>query len=423
MITVFHIVALTAIFIWWRKKFPEPIFTIALILKVVAGVGLGLLYQYYYTSGDTWTFYEDARHAAAMLRANPGEWINFFWFNDWSTVNQTLGSSGLNPLFMVKWVTALNLLTYDNYWLASIYLSLLSFGGAWMLYQTIIHCFPNIKWEAALAILLIPSVVFWGSGVIKECLALGALFGLSACFVRWYVRMEITPGNVLIAAVSLWILWFLKYYWLAVWLAVVIPLIAVKILALRSDWVKQHTALCWTMFCLLAVVGISVLHPNFYYYRILTVVVDNYHAYLTMSAPEDVIQFSSLEPTLLSMAINAPWAIISGFFRPFVWEASTIFQVMSGFESLVLMGLGLMALVRFKRWIKEFHELHLAVLVYLIILAAFLAFSTPNFGSLSRYRIGFTPFLWLVLLVTSGVVLHLPNKIQRVFNTWLQKAS
>ena len=216
MMTVVNIGALIGLFFWLRKKFLKPIFSIALLAKILAGVGLGLLYQYYYTSGDTWTFFEDAKQAAAMLRENPGEWLNFFWFNDWSMMNQQLGSSGLNPLFMVKWVTIFNLLTGDNYWLASAYLSIISFAGAWMFYTSVCSCFPNINREAAIAILLIPSIVFWGSGVIKECLSLGALFSLSACFVRWYVRNEIPIINTLIAFASLWILWQLKYYWLAV---------------------------------------------------------------------------------------------------------------------------------------------------------------------------------------------------------------
>jgi hypothetical protein len=419
MMAAINIVALTVLFFWLRKKFPEPIFSIALLLKVLAGIGLGLLYQHYYTSGDTWTFFEDARHAAAMLRANPGEVVNFFWFGDWSTVSQPMATSGLNPMFMLKWVTFFNLVGGDSYWISATYLSLLSFAGAWMLYQSICSIYPSRRSEAALAILLVPTVIFWGSGVIKESLALGALFCLSAFFVRWYVRSEIGIVNLLATLISLWILWYLKYYWLAAWLAVVIPLSVVKVLSFRSDWVKQHALLCWMIFCFVAVVGVSVLHPNFYYYRILSVVVDNHNAYAQISAPEDLIQFSSLQPTLFSVVKNAPWAVTSGFFRPFIWETSTLFQAASALENLVLLGLFVLTAMRFKQWASRFNELHFALLVYLIILSALLALSTPNFGSLSRYRIGFTPFLWLILLVTSDIIQYLPKRIQRLLNSAL----
>jgi hypothetical protein len=48
-------------------------------------------------------------------------------------------------------------------------------------------------------------------------------------------------------------------------------------------------------------------------------------------------------------------------------------------------------------------------LFYVVFLCVFLALSTPNFGTLSRYRIGFTPFLWLLLLGGSGILSRYRN--------------
>jgi hypothetical protein len=242
------------------------------------------------------------------------------------------------------------------------------------------------------------------------------LFALSGVFIQWYKQSVWSLASVLVAFLSLWILWYLKYYWLAVWLAAVGPACVVKLLSYRNEWVSKHRALMWVVFFLIAGITVSILHPNFYYYRILGVVVDNYQAYIKISSLEDVILFHSLEPTLLSMVKNAPWAVISAFFRPFIWEASTVFQLMAAFENLILIVLFIASLIRFKKWFVDLNELHLAILFYIIILAAFLALSTPNFGSLSRYRIGFTPLLWLVLLVTSGVCHYLPKAIRKLLS-------
>jgi hypothetical protein len=419
MMTVVHIVGLGVLFFWLWKKFPQPIFSIALILKMACGIGLGLLYKYYYTAGDTWTFFQDAVKATDMLRAHPNELINFFWFNEWSMTSQPMSTSGLNPMFMIKWVTFLNLLTDNNYWLVATYLSLFSFGLTWILFESVKACFPNQKAEAAIAILFVPSVIFWSSGVIKESLALGALLGLSGFFIRWHEQSNWSWHSAIGALLTIWILWNLKYYWLAVWLAVVIPLIAVKVISNRSAWVKSYAIFCWLFLFMMAVIGVSILHPNFYYYRFLTVIVDNYHAYTHLSTPGDAIVYFNLEPTLFSMAKNAPWALMSGFFRPFFWEASTAFQLLAALENFVLLGLFLLAVIRFKKWFVGFSPLHLALFFYLILLAALLALSTPNFGSLSRYRIAFAPFLWLVMLVTSGVVRYLPKSIQNLLNASL----
>lgn len=413
MIVAVHIVLLIALFVWLLRKY-SPIISLALLLKVCAGIGLGLLYQHYYTAGDTWTFFYDAKNVASMLRENPSEFINFFWFDDWSKVNETLGSSGLRPLFMVKWVAVINLLTGDNYWLASAYLSLVSFYGAWLLFTVFTKCFPNAQKEAVVAILFVPSVVFWSSGVIKECLGLGALFCLSGMFLNWYVHKEFSRLDFFLTIISLWILWNLKYYWLAVWLAAVFPLITIKALTPSGNWFKEHSKISWLILFCVSVVCISTWHPNFYYYRILTVVVDNYYTYVQLSNPGDVIYYGSLEPNLLSVAKNVPQAVIGGFFRPFIWESRTAFQFASGVENLILMALFVLALFQFKQWSTRFNALHLALVFYLIMLAALLALSTPNFGSLSRYRIGFTPFLWLILLIASKALEYLPKRLQNL---------
>jgi hypothetical protein len=421
MIVVVHIVLLAGIFVWLWKKFPQPIFSIALLLKITSGICLGLLYRHYYTTGDTWSFFTDAKNATSILRMNPNELINFFWFDDWALVGQPMITSGMNAMFMLKWVTFFNLITGDNYWLVAVYFSILSFVGSWILFKSLCACYPDIKVEAAIAVLFVPSIVFWSSGVIKECLALGALFALSGIFIQWNKQSVWNRTGVVVTLISLWILWYLKYYWLGVWLAAMGSVSAMKILSNKNEWISRHRVLMWVIFFMVAVVSVSILHPNFYYYRILSVVVENYQAYIKISSPEDVIVFASLEPTLVSVGKNVPWAVISAFFRPFIWEALTAFQLLAAFENLILFLLFLLSLLRFKKWFVDLNELHLAVLFYVIILAALLALSTPNFGSLSRYRIGFTPFLWLVLLVTAGVGKYLPNAFRNWLDTPLSK--
>ena len=53
----------------WRRQLPDvkPFFWPALLLKLVAGIGLGLLYKYHYAVGDTFSFFEDASALAKVF--------------------------------------------------------------------------------------------------------------------------------------------------------------------------------------------------------------------------------------------------------------------------------------------------------------------------------------------------------------------
>ena len=101
----------------------------------------------------------------------------------------------------------------------------------------------------------------------------------------------------------------------------------------------------------------------------------------------------------MSVISNAPWALVSGLFRPFLWEADNVLKVTVSLENLFILLLCATSLVRIRELLRAQNSLiTLSVIVYILLLCIFLALSTPNLGSLARYKVGFTPFL--IFLVT-----------------------
>lgn len=403
MLTLFHLVVIGILsFLLWKRSAGVPenkmdkLFWPALIIKLSAGIGLGFLYQHYYTTGDTWSFFYEGKKAADAIIEDPGNLFFYFWNEGTNYRPRTH--------FLVKWVSVFNLIDGNNYWITSLYFSFLSFVSSWILYKTVAKHFVGSRMEAGLAFLFVPSIVFWGSGIIKESLAMAALNILSAYFIAWYFSKTISRMGIITLLLSFWVLWNLKYYWAAVWLAVVLPLITVQILKAKVRWVSEHPKMSWSIMLLMALLMVSIIHPNFYYNRLLLVIFENHNAYLALSSPSDAINFYELQPTVFSLLINSPWALISGIFRPFFLEAGNLLQVCASLENLILMLLSGMALNMARRQLFLFNELHLALIAYIILLSVFLSLSTPNFGSLSRFKVGFTPFLWFVLLSASGVL-------------------
>jgi hypothetical protein len=54
-----------------------------------------------------------------------------------------------------------------------------------------------------------------------------------------------------------------------------------------------------------------------------------------------------------------------------------------------------------------------SVVLYVVALCVFLALSTPNFGTLSRYRISFLPLLFLLITIENPLVKKVSALIQR----------
>ena len=389
----------------------------ALVVKAMGGVALGLIYLYYYQiPADTFLFFEDSKKLTELARIDFLSYVRFLFLDDpthplWTEIVYQQSRA----LFMVKITSLFGLITLDNYWITSIYFSVLSFICAWRLTTSIVESFPSAKTAAVVAFLYFPSVVFWSSGLIKESVAIAALFFLSTAVIRLWVGKQLQWWEWIVVIFSAWVEWRLKYYYLAVFL----PIAAAALITRRlsNTWHVKGTAikaLLWIATFIFPLVIISFLRPNFYPARILAVIVSNYHEFTAMSDAEDVIEYPSLEPTISSVVRNIPKALVSGIFRPFPWEAHTMFQWLIAFENVVLLLLSVTSIGNIARLVKSRHRLLLcSILLYVTVLCVFLALSTPNFGTLSRYRVSFLPFFFLLITIENPFVKKLSTLIQR----------
>lgn len=373
-----------------------------LAIKLVGGVSLGFIYTYYYSVGDTFGYFKDAQKVVELFFFNPGEYLKFLLLgNETYPIAQELINVQERSLFLVKILSMVSLFAFNNYYIISFYLSILSFLGSWYLFVKINLNYKQVVVASGVAFLALPSFIFWSSGVIKESLASGTIMFLSGLFLLLIKRQKLRYWEWIIGILSLFILWNLKYYWAALFIpAALTSLIVIRYLKnLVLGKSRLIELLIWliTFSCLILVA--SALHPNFYLSRLFSVIVENHNAYALVSGNKPFIHFTSLEPTWISMLLNSPWALISGLFRPFIFEASTPFQMIIGLENLVLLILAIYNLIFITQfWNSRDRLLIFGLIIYILLLAILLTLSTPNFGTLSRYRVGFLPFLFFLLL-------------------------
>ena len=384
----------------------------AVLFKLLAGIALGLLYTYYYNGGDTFSYFNDGVKLANLARHDVSTYISFLWSGDDSySIWSELVYRQPRAMFLSKITSVFSLLTADSYWVISLYFSSISFYCSWMLARKILTLNADSGFAVAMAFLFFPSIVFWSSGLIKESLAMAAMFFLCSIFLRVWGKETLRLLEWTLTIFALWILWNLKYYYLGVLLPVTATaLFARSIFSRMKPKYLAAKLLVWGVIFVGPMLLISVLHPNFYPERFLQVVVSSYYEFYEISHAHNVIDYGNLEPTVTSIAKNIPLAIYSGLYRPFLTEASTLLQVLSATENLVLMILTIAALTQIKKLIRSRHRLLIfSVFAYVFILCILLALSAPNFGTLSRFRVGFLPFFVLLLTVENPLVTRLIN--------------
>ena len=363
----------------------------ALIFKVICGVLLGLVYTFYYDGGDTFSYYDDA---LLLLDQSFGEYLSHVFF--------TAVPYGQRSVVPLTKITSLVLLfTGKNYWLASVVFSAFSFFGAYFFVYQISVRFPKMIVPAVLAFLFFPSAVFWSSGILKESLVFGMVTFMSGVFLKFRFWNKVNVWQLILAILFGWLMLKLKYYIAGVFL----PLLLILTLVTFSErstilnrFKKSHRYLA------LVLVGVSILfwattlQYNLHPQRIFSVIKTNQTEILALSASANSIHYIDETSSSIFIPINLGFAFLSGMFRPLIPHSVSATQLLTALENWTILILFLFSLKRKIVISTENKILICGCLTWVVVLATLLAYSTPNFGTLARYKVYYMPFFLFLLL-------------------------
>jgi hypothetical protein len=381
----------------WRTT-TSKLFWGSLFVHLGGGVAVGLIYSHYYSANDTWQFFNDATKLTSIAKTDFMSYVKLMVDLSDDQLYPGVITGDFRSLIFVKMLSVFCLISRDSYWISSVYFSFIAFAASWFLYHKMICYVPRSERAAALAILFFPSIVFWSSGIEKETLTLASLYFLSGIFLEWVSEQKIKKWFWLPTIMASFVLWALKYYWAGVFFISVFSALILLFLAQRLPQLKTRFVSTYVILFIVIGAGVSTLHPNFYINRFLEVLVSNHNTFVSISRDNNLIHFYELKPTIVSVVINSPFALVSGIFRPLIGEGQGWLGFIASIENFLLLLLFLSKLMSLRKNIStRVSVLFLAVGSYCVVLCVCLALSTPNLGTLSRYRVGFLPFLVFII--------------------------
>jgi hypothetical protein len=391
-----------------RDRLLKPFLLPALLIRMGCGVLVGWLYQFYFSQGDTSAFHTDSLILSAWGHRDPSGYLSLLFFDQAMTGVPALQYNfwiHSNSFFLVKVLSLLNFATGGDYYLNGLYLSLFSFTGSWRLVKALSLVYPASRLAAVFAFLFLPSVVFWSSGVLKESILMGAMGWLVSAVLfmthkgplrAWY--------EVPIVLLAGYLLWRIKFFVAAVLLPVLGAYLVGQLLARQVRQFQAGRVKAFLFAIVLGLVGLLALQSHLFFRAggtfFLEQVVYNYEHMLRQTSPDrPVIRFEALQPTPESLLQNAPRALGSALYRPFFWETTDPAYVLAAVENLLLLVLtGFALLGLLERKPSRLDLFFLGLLLYILVVGIMTGLTTPNFGTLNRYRIAFLPFLVFLLL-------------------------
>ena len=394
----------------------------ALTIKFVGAIMFGLIYEFYYHGGDTSGYYAEANRVYDIFGRNFSE--------GWQLMTTAVGSTSPATLkygsmftwfthaptedFVVRLCVVMALLSFSTYSVMALFFAVLSFSGMWAMYITFIKLRPQLYEKLALAVLFIPSVFFWGSGVMKDSLCIGALGWVFYAFYRGAIEKK----NILRVTIT--------------GLIAAVPIVETKIYILLAFlppallWVfnENSTRIKSAGLRLIAKPVLLLVGGGLAYVAATTLTAGDArydidaigertkitadYLYITSVTQEgSAYNIGKLDGSIGSMVKISPQAIVVSLFRPFLWEVRNPIMLLSAFEALFYLyftirtfyraglgrGLGLVATT----------PILTLCFVFSLIFGATVGISSSNFGTLVRYKIPLMPFYMCGLLIMEDI--------------------
>jgi hypothetical protein len=402
----------------------------ALTLKIFGAISLGLIYTFYYDGGDTFKYHTYGSHRIwEIMFESPEDALKLFFLNGGSVYNKYVLNFPIirdNPSFFVARISFLfDLFTFSTYSATAILFAVLSFTGMWLLFKTFYEDYSEHHRSIALAVLFIPSVIFWGSGILKDTITLSCL-GIATYYIRkLFIQKSFSFTDSVILILSLYVIFSVKKYILFCF----IPSALVWFFFSNLTLVKS--AMVKIMLIPLIVIVTFFLG----YYSVIKVgegdekyAVDKLAQtakitaydirYQTGSDAGSGYELGELDGTMGNLMKLLPKAINVSLFRPYLWEVKNPLMLLSALESLALLGITIY--VVFKAGRRLFNAVVQPDVLFCLIFSISFAFavgvSTFNFGTLTRYKIPLMPF-YLLALVLIRIYIKRDKKLEELDST------
>jgi hypothetical protein len=387
----------------------------ALAIKIIGALAVGFIYQFYYWGGDTYNFHtHGSRHIWEAFMDSPEKGLGLLFSGGEHGLYYEYSSkipffTDPASFFIIRLSAVFDLLTFSSYSATAVCFSVVSFVGMWMFFLTFYRKYPQVHWQLALASFFIPSVFFWGSGLLKDTLMMGCLGVITFEIDRIFFQKKVSIVHLLLLVLSVWCIFSVKKFILQAF-------IPSALLWIYLGNLKQFRSVVLKALLLPMLIAISIFSTYYSFVKIgegdrryaveniaKTAQITAYDIrYWTGRDAGSGYTLGELDGSFNSMIKLAPQAINVSLFRPYLWEVNNPLMLLSSMESLIFFILTLNLVFRYRlSAVKSLGNPDVTFLfVFSLIFAFAVGVSSFNFGTLSRYRIPLLPFYAVALVLT-----------------------
>jgi hypothetical protein len=359
---------------------------IIFLLKAMAGILYGWIGVYYGEMAqmtDTWGYHYESLTETKLLKADPKAFFSSIFQNtyqDGYTKFLSVENSWWNDLkgtFFVKALAILNLASFGNYYVNVLFYSFISMFGPLALYRVMKEEYTGRKLPILFAIFLVPSMLYWTSGVHKD----GIIF-LGLAFTIYHMYFGLKGGGF-----SVWrilAIFFALLLVLALRNFLIIPILPALLAWVLAHRLKRRPSVVFAVVYAVFIVFFftaKFIHPRLNFPE---EVVARQEAFLSLGGGSAVV-VNKLEPTVQSFAANFFQAFSLSTIRPYPADVKHLLSLAASVEINLL----LLLVFLFLWWHRPLTRLtpFLAFCIFFSFsVLLMIGYSVNILGAIVRYR-------------------------------------
>lgn len=383
------------------------------VIKVFAGTLNLYVHFYTYLTNDIGFFHWQSINELKAMRSNPGHFF-YEWLCNWGSFRDGFDPSSpfftafwkdLGVLLHSKYMTLANILSFGNQYVNVIIYNIPFFVGQLYLYKVFYRLQPEKKWLYMFVVFLIPSSLFWCSGIHKDGWVLTS-FGIVFYSLSTYLQNR-RYVYLISFFFGLFLLFIVRYYYMLS----LLPLLVLWIYTAKRRRKFGYYGLAM-LFTFLLFFNIQRFVPKLNPMKMIQSRQSEFFGligYSDMKTPK-------LENNLMSYIRNFPTAVDHVLLRPrFSTSDPWKYKVAAIDNFLIVLILTLLMLGMRKRNFNN--SMVLSIFFFAFSMYIFIGYTIPNCGALVRYKSEFT-----VLLLACFVALSDYEKLNKYLDSKLSSA-
>lgn len=363
------------------------------LLKITAGLVIGWFTKD--VTNDYWPLNADSMNEHRLLLKDPWAYFtNIFhsgYENGYGGFLDALPSywNDLRITLISKALAWFNFLSQGNYYINSLLFNFFCFLGHVAFYRVFIQVYPLKKMAVTISCFLLPSMLYFSSGVQKDGIVFTAMGFLCYAVFQSLQKNTWSFRRVLLVLFTLAVIFFVRSY---------VVLLMVPALFIWVVIVKYQLPVLRSFIAAYIIMGVFFfgLHYITGHFNPMEAVTKKQEAFFMLEKATTQIPLDTLQPVFISFAKNAPQAFNHSFMRPHITEMPSKNLLPVIIETLCYHLLFILFLFFRKRnGIYPGNIFIVAGVFFAVSIFLFIGYIVPNLGSIVRYR-----SIYLIFLIT-----------------------